>query len=124
MNFFDAQDQARRTSRRLVVAYVLATILIVLGVYLAVTVRDRPWLAALGVALAFIKPQFGLPLTALLMVTGSARVAWRGLVITAATAAPVLVRLVVIEEGLGGVMDAVRENLRFAEGYAEVPECD
>jgi Zn-dependent protease with chaperone function len=32
MNFFDAQDQARRTSRRLVVAYIVATIAIVLGV--------------------------------------------------------------------------------------------
>lgn len=32
MNFFDAQDQARRATRRLVVAYVIATVLIVLGV--------------------------------------------------------------------------------------------
>lgn len=32
MNFFTAQDQARRSSRRLVLAYVVATILIVLGV--------------------------------------------------------------------------------------------
>jgi Zn-dependent protease with chaperone function len=32
VNFFDAQDQARRSSRRLVFAYILATIAIVLGV--------------------------------------------------------------------------------------------
>ena len=32
MNFFDSQDKARRTTRRLVFAYVLATVLIVLGV--------------------------------------------------------------------------------------------
>lgn len=32
MNFFAAQDQARRSSRRLVLAYIVATILIVLGV--------------------------------------------------------------------------------------------
>ncbi|MGB5165063.1 MAG: M48 family metalloprotease [Woeseiaceae bacterium] len=32
MNFFDAQDQARRATRRLVVAYIVATVLIVLGV--------------------------------------------------------------------------------------------
>ncbi len=38
MNFFDAQDQARRTTRRLVFVYVLATILIVLGVTLIVGV--------------------------------------------------------------------------------------
>ncbi|MGI9247504.1 MAG: M48 family metallopeptidase [Woeseiaceae bacterium] len=32
MNFFDAQDRARQASRRLVAAYIVATILIVLGV--------------------------------------------------------------------------------------------
>ena len=32
MNFFDAQDRARRTSRRLVAAYIVATIVIVAGV--------------------------------------------------------------------------------------------
>ncbi len=38
MNFFDAQDKARSTTRRLVAIYVLATILIVLGVTLIVGV--------------------------------------------------------------------------------------
>lgn len=32
MNFFDAQDQARRTTRRLVIVYFLATTLIVIGI--------------------------------------------------------------------------------------------
>lgn len=32
MNFFDAQDRARRSTRRLIVAYVIATLLIVAGV--------------------------------------------------------------------------------------------
>lgn len=32
MNFFDAQDEARRTSRRLVFAYIVATVIIVFGV--------------------------------------------------------------------------------------------
>ncbi len=36
MNFFSAQDKARRTTRRLVFVYILATILIVLGVTLVV----------------------------------------------------------------------------------------
>ena len=36
MNFFDAQDQAKRTSRWLVVLYLLATLLIVAGVSLVV----------------------------------------------------------------------------------------
>ncbi len=38
MNFFDSQDKARRTTRRLVYAYILATVLIVLGVTLVVGV--------------------------------------------------------------------------------------
>jgi len=38
LNFFDAQDQARRTTRRLVFLYILATILIVLGITLVVGV--------------------------------------------------------------------------------------
>lgn len=38
MNFFASQDKARRTTRRLVFAYVLATVLIVLGVTLIVGV--------------------------------------------------------------------------------------
>ncbi len=37
MNFFDAQDRARRSTRWLVVVYVVATILIVLGVTAVVT---------------------------------------------------------------------------------------
>ncbi|MFQ6005420.1 MAG: hypothetical protein ACE5OQ_07935, partial [Woeseia sp.] len=36
MNFFDAQDSARRSTRWLVVVYVIATILIVAGVTLTV----------------------------------------------------------------------------------------
>ena len=36
MNFFDAQDKARRSSRRLVFAYLLATATIVAGVTLIV----------------------------------------------------------------------------------------
>jgi len=36
LNFFDAQDKARRTSRRLIFAYLLATIFIVLGITLVV----------------------------------------------------------------------------------------
>ncbi len=38
MNFFDAQDRARRTTRRLVAAYIVATLVIVLGVTAVVAV--------------------------------------------------------------------------------------
>lgn len=52
MNFFDAQDRARRTTRRLVAAYIVATIVIVAGVT-----------AVVGVALFnFSEAGFGLTL--------------------------------------------------------------
>ncbi len=38
MNFFDAQDRARRTTRRLIAAYIVATVIIVLGVTAVVAV--------------------------------------------------------------------------------------
>ena len=38
MNFFDAQDQARRTSRRLVLLYALSVITIVIGITLVIGV--------------------------------------------------------------------------------------
>ncbi len=38
MNFFDAQDQARRATRWLVVVYVIATIVIVMGITAVVTI--------------------------------------------------------------------------------------
>lgn len=37
MNFFEAQDEARRASRRLVIAYIIATLLIVAGVTTVIT---------------------------------------------------------------------------------------
>jgi hypothetical protein len=90
------------------------TIIIVLAIYLTLVTRDRPWLAAFGVAVAFIKPQFGLPFVALLFLTDRAGAAWRGLVLTAATAAPVTIRLVLMEGGVGGLLGAIRRNLEFA----------
>jgi Zn-dependent protease with chaperone function len=52
LNFFDAQDRARRTSRRLVFAYVVATVLIVFGVT-----------AIVGIALFnFSNEGYGVPL--------------------------------------------------------------
>ena len=53
MNFFDAQDQARRTTRRLVFVYVLATLAIVAGVTAIVA-------AALHL---FSESSYGVPLT-------------------------------------------------------------
>lgn len=89
------------------------TILIVLGVYLAVAARHRPWLAAIGIAISFLKPQFGIPLVTLLLLIGAAPAVWRGLLLVVASSAPVTVRLISIEGGLGGVRDALVDNLQF-----------
>lgn len=92
------------------------TILLVLGVYLAVALRHRPWLAAVGIAVSFIKPQFGIPLVTFLLLVGAAPAVWRGLLLVVATAIPVTVRLISIEGDLGGVADAVADNVRFGAG--------
>ncbi|HEY2387817.1 MAG TPA: glycosyltransferase family 87 protein [Candidatus Binatia bacterium] len=57
-----------------------STMELALGVYLALIYsRDRPLLAAIGVALSTLKPQFGLPLLPLLLVTGAYRAVFGGL---------------------------------------------
>jgi hypothetical protein len=53
----------------------------------------RPWLAGVGVALSLIKPQFGVPFLAILLLTRLHAVAWRGMVVAAALSLPVIVRL-------------------------------
>lgn len=49
MNFFDAQDRARRTTRRLVAAYIVATVVIVLGVTAVVGIALQGFSSANGV---------------------------------------------------------------------------
>ena len=90
------------------------TILIVLGIYLALSERTRPWVGGLGVALAFLKPQFGIPLVIILMFTGRTGPAWRGLAIASVATAPIAARLIAIEGGIGGVVDSIGDNLQFA----------
>jgi hypothetical protein len=81
--------------------------------------RDRPRLAAVMLALAWIKPQFGLPLTVLLVAAGSARVALAGTAVAAALSAPVLGVLVAREGGVAGLLDVVARNIEYARstGY-------
>lgn len=90
------------------------TILMVLGVYLALSDSHRDWVAAFGVALAFLKPQFGIPLVIILFLTGRAAVAWKGILVAGAASAPVVARLIDIEGGIGGVIGALGDNLQFA----------
>lgn len=59
-----------------------STMEVVLGVYLAlIYTRDRPLVAALGLALTTMKPQFALPLVPLLLIARAYRVVAAGLAI-------------------------------------------
>ncbi|QKV78842.1 glycosyltransferase 87 family protein [Amycolatopsis sp. Hca4] len=78
--------------------------------------RDRPGLAAVALALAWLKPQYGFPLAALLFVRGSRRVALLGTAIAAAASLPVVVLLVVRGGGVGPFLDVIVANLTHARG--------
>jgi hypothetical protein len=78
--------------------------------------RDRPGWAAVALALAWLKPQYGFPLAVLLFARGSRRVALTGTAIAAAASLPVVVLLVVRSGGIGPFLDVVVANLTHARG--------
>ncbi|RKT74217.1 uncharacterized protein DUF2029 [Saccharothrix variisporea] len=81
------------------------------GALLARTTHPR-W-AALALALAWLKPQFGLPLAILLCARGSWRVAAGGTGIAAAASAVALVPLV-LRDGVVGFAQVIGRNLEHA----------
>ncbi|SEF24106.1 Protein of unknown function [Amycolatopsis pretoriensis] len=76
--------------------------------------RDRPGWAAVALALAWLKPQYGFPLAVLLFARGSRRVALTGTAIAAAASLPVVALLVVRGGGFGPFLDVVAANLTHA----------
>ncbi|WP_410663532.1 glycosyltransferase 87 family protein [Amycolatopsis sp. lyj-84] len=78
--------------------------------------RDRPGWAALALALAWLKPQYGFPLAILLYARGSRRVALAGAAVAAAASLPVVVLLVIRGGGIGAFLDVVVANLAHATG--------
>ncbi|MFI0803313.1 Protein of unknown function [Amycolatopsis lurida] len=80
--------------------------------------RDRPGWAAVALALAWLKPQFGFPLAILLFARGSRRVALAGTAIAAVASLPVVVLLVARTGGIGAFADVVAANLTYARGTA------
>ncbi|WP_410597405.1 glycosyltransferase 87 family protein [Amycolatopsis sp. lyj-23] len=76
--------------------------------------RDRPGWAAVALALAWLKPQYGFPLAVLLFARGSRRVALVGTAIAATASLPVVVLLVVRGGGVGPFLDVVVANLTHA----------
>ena len=76
--------------------------------------RDAPRWAALALALAWLKPQFGLPLAVLLFVRGSQRVALTGTAVAAVASLAAAVPLVVRGGGVGPFLDVIAANLAHA----------
>ncbi|MDU0290951.1 glycosyltransferase 87 family protein [Saccharothrix longispora] len=92
--------------------------LIAVGAAGALLARDRhPRWAAVALALAWLKPQFGLPLALLLFARGSRRVALTGTAVAAVASLVVLAPLVV-RDGVGSFLDAVAANLEHAGATA------
>jgi hypothetical protein len=87
-------------------------LLIVLGCYLALaSTRDRWPVGAAGVALAFIKPTFGVVLVILLLCRRQVRAALAGLGIAVAVSALVAIPLASAAGGLGSLIDSLRTDL-------------
>jgi hypothetical protein len=76
--------------------------------------RTRPGWAAVGMALAMVKPQFGIPLGVLLLARGVRGAVLRGVGLAFAVSLPVLVLLVRAAGGVGGFADDLRANVEFA----------
>ncbi|GGU67949.1 glycosyltransferase family 87 protein [Lentzea flava] len=91
--------------------------LIAVGAAAALMARSsHPRVAALGLAVAWLKPQFGLPLAILLFARGSRRVALGGTVIAALASLPVVGLLVYRGGGVGPFLDVIAANLAHASG--------
>ncbi len=89
--------------------------LIAVGAAAALAARSRhPRVAALGLAMAWLKPQFGLPLAVLLFARGSRRVALGGTAIAAIASLPVIGLLVYRGGGVGAFLDVIAANLAHA----------
>jgi len=97
---------ARPTHQTLFLGQV--TCIVVAGVYLALLEEERrPWLAAAGVALACMKPTYGLPLVVALLFLGRYRTTLRGVLLAAAASLPALPLLARAAGGIGPLVSSV-----------------
>ncbi|GAB2777564.1 glycosyltransferase 87 family protein [Amycolatopsis magusensis] len=91
--------------------------LVAVGAAGALLVREsHPRWASAALAFAWLKPQFGLPLTILLCCRGSRKVAGYGTLAAAVASLPVLVLLVVNAGGVGPFAETIVANLVHARG--------
>ncbi|WP_439656072.1 glycosyltransferase family 87 protein [Lentzea sp. HUAS TT2] len=97
--------------------------LIAVGAAGALLLRTKsPGWASAALALAWLKPQFGLPLALLLFVRGDRKVALMGTAVAAVASLPVAALLVVRGGGVGEFLEVVKRNLDWASstGYGAV----
>jgi hypothetical protein len=97
--------------------------LIAVSVAGALLLRAKsPGWASAALALAWLKPQFGLPLAVLLFVRGDRRVALLGTAAAAVASLPVVVLLVLRGGGPGEFLAVIERNLEWASstGYGAV----
>ncbi|MFI7673846.1 glycosyltransferase family 87 protein [Actinophytocola sp. NPDC049390] len=80
------------------------------------TRASHPRLAAVALAVAWLKPQFGLPLAILLFARGSRGVALTGTAVAGVASLPVVGLLVVRGGGIGPFLDAIAANIAHATG--------
>jgi len=86
--------------------------LVVVGAAGALLARhSHPRLATVALAVAWLKPQFGIPLTILLFARGSRRVALGGTAVAAIASLPVVVLLVLRGGGIGSFVEAIQANI-------------
>lgn len=89
--------------------------LVAVGAAGALMLRSsHPRWAALALAAAWLKPQFGLPLAILLFARGSQRVALTGTAIAAVASLPWVVLLIARGGGVGPFLDVIAANLAHA----------
>lgn len=87
------------------------TTYVVIGVYLAfLFARRRPWIAAAGLALACLKPTFGVPAAILLLARGDARVVGRAFAMAAVASAIVSVPLMRAAGGIRPLLASLWGN--------------
>lgn len=91
----------------------------ILGTYLALMYgRTRPWLGGVGLALALLKPTFGIPLALLMLVRREYRAAVWG---AAASAVAALAVVAVLAGGPGGVPRVLTSIVRNALAFLSDP---
>jgi hypothetical protein len=97
------------------------TVTVVVGAYLALLyARRRPWLAALGLAVALIKPTFGAPLAALMLARRDVRPVLLGLAVATAVSALPAAVLAHRAGGLEPFLASLGESHRAFEAETSV----